>query len=99
MNNTLNEYQTSAVAAVDESLAQLETALVDHAEARLTHFLLGGDFQQRLLERMNAHHQTFAQAIGSPIAPKRSTRGLGFGAAKSTGSTIDVDLVGGNRDA
>lgn len=99
MSNTLNDYQSSAIAAVDQNLALLETALVDHAEARLTTFLLGGGFQQRLLERMNAHHQTFAQAIGSPIASKHSTRGLGFGPAKSTGPTIDVDLVGGNRDA
>jgi hypothetical protein len=74
-------------------------AIPHHAEARLTNFLLNGGFQQRLLDRMTAHHQAFAQAIGSPAAPKRSTRGLGFGPAKSTGPTIDVDLVGGNRDA
>ena len=99
MSNTLNEYQSSAIAAVDQSLTQLESALVDHAEARLTNFLLNGGFQQRLLDRMAAHHQIFAQAIGSPAAPKRSTRGLGFAPAKSNSSTIDVDLVGGNRDA
>ena len=99
MSNTLNDYQSSVTAAVDQSLTLLESALVDHAEARLTNFLLNGGFQQRLLDRMTAHHQAFAQAIGSPVAPKRSTRGLGFGPAKSTGPTIDVDLVGGNRDA
>ncbi len=99
MSNTLNDYQSSVTAVVDQSLTQLESALVDHAEARLTNFLLGGGFQQRLLDRMATHHQIFAQAIGSPAAPKLSTRGLGFAPAKTTSSTIDVDLVGGNRDA
>lgn len=98
---SIKDYQSSAIAAVDQSLGQLEAALLDHAEARLTNFLIGGGFQQRLLERMGNHHQNFAQAIEP--APKRSTRGLGFGPSKSMGSatvpTIDVDLAGGNRDA
>jgi hypothetical protein len=101
MNSPTDDYKSTALAALDQNLAQLETALVDHAEARLTQFLLGGGFQQRLIDRMAAHHQSFAQSLGLPAAPKRSTRGLGFGPTKpgSVGPTLDVDLAGGNRDA
>lgn len=89
-SSTLQTYQAQLQATADQIVSQMETDLVEHVQQRLTHFLLNGGLQQRLIERMSPVHQEFQQSLNA----SPDTRGQGFGKHLKS-----AELAGGNRDA
>lgn len=87
--DTLQIYQAQLQTAADQVVAQMESAVVDYVQQRLTTFLLNGGLQQRLIERMSPVHQQFQQSLNA----LPDTRGQGFGKQLKS-----AELAGGNRD-
>lgn len=87
--NALQGYQASLDEVVDDVAIQLQDALVDRVQEKLTTFLLDGGLQQRLMDRMAPIHQQFRQSLNS----LPDTRGQGFGKPLKS-----AELPGGNRD-
>jgi hypothetical protein len=72
--DTLQTYQAQLQTTADQVVSQMETAIVDYVQDRLTSFLLNGGLQQRLIERMSPVHQQFQQSLNA----LPDTRGQGF---------------------